>query len=265
MSFLDRICVLILTRDEEANLARTLDALSAFPRVVVLDSGSTDATPAIAARYPNVRLHVRAFDAHANQWNHGLAGCGIEAAWVLALDADHVLDRALGAEIAALSPPEDVAGYRAGFRYCIAGRPLSGTLYPPQVILFRRARARYVQTGHTQRLVLDGDVRPLAAKIRHDDRKPLARWIASQQRYAALEAEYLLAAPRSELGATGRLRLLGWPAPLAAFAYTLLVKRCWLDGRAGWIYVLQRTLAEVMIALEVLDRRGDARAGDRRP
>lgn len=253
-SFLDRVCVVILTFDEEPNVARTLEALAAFPEVLVLDSGSTDATRTIAARYPNVRIAVRPFDAHAAQWNHGVTACGIAAPWILALDADYRLAPALAAEIAALSPPETVSGYRAGFRYCIGGRPLSGALYPAQTVLFRRARGRYVQEGHTQRLVLDGgEVRALSAPIFHDDRKPLGRWIASQRRYAALEAEFLMAGPRR--GLVGRLRLLGWPAPILVFVYTLVVKRCCLDGWPGWIYVLQRTLAEIMIALEILDRR----------
>jgi hypothetical protein len=48
---------------------------------------------------------------------------------------------------------------------------------------------------------------------------------------------------------------MGWPAPVAVFFYTLLWKGCILDGWPGWLYVLQRTLAETMIALEVVDRR----------
>ena len=124
MDFLRRVEVLILTWNEEANLARTLDALGAFPRVIVLDSGSTDGTLAIAARYPNVRVCTRLFDNHASQWNHGLTGCGIEAPWVLALDADYLLQPALVKEIASLDPPVAVRAYWAGFRYCIDGQPL---------------------------------------------------------------------------------------------------------------------------------------------
>src|SRR5688572_5610860 len=102
MNFLDRVEVLILTWNEDANLARTLDALGQFPKVVVLDSGSADRTLEIAARYPNVRVCTRPFDSHGNQWNHGLTGCGISSEWVLALDADYVIPSALAAEISQL-------------------------------------------------------------------------------------------------------------------------------------------------------------------
>ena len=48
---------------------------------------------------------------------------------------------------------------------------------------------------------------------------------------------------------------MGWPAPPLVFLYALLVKGCVLDGWPGWFYVLQRTAAEIMIALELADRR----------
>jgi hypothetical protein len=56
------------------------------------------------------------------------------------------------------------------------------------------------------------------------------------------------------------VRLLGWPAPILVFLYTLIIKRCALDGWAGWLYVLQRTFAEIALALEIVDRRMRSRA-----
>ena len=68
-------------------------------------------------------------------------------------------------------------------------------------------------------------------------------------------ADYLLATPRKALGRADRLRLLGWPAPIAAFAYALFVKGCVFDGWRGWYYALQRVIAEAMLAIEIVDRR----------
>lgn len=253
--FLDGVCVLILTYNEEANIGRTLEALVRIPSIVVVDSGSTDKTVEIIGRFPNARAITHAFADHASQWNFGLTGCGITAPWVLALDADYVVPNSLIDEIAALPAGTAVSGYRAGFRYVVQGRPLSGALYPPVTVLVRRARARYIQQGHTQRVQVDGAIQDLAGRITHDDRKPLARWFAAQMRYAALEADYLLESKGAGAGRTGRIRLMMGPAPLLVFFYTLLVKRCAFDGRAGWFYALQRTLVEIMIALELLDRR----------
>jgi hypothetical protein len=46
-----------------------------------------------------------------------------------------------------------------------------------------------------------------------------------------------------------------WPAPILAGLYVLFFKGCILDGPAGWYYALQRVLAEILLALELLDRR----------
>jgi hypothetical protein len=47
----------------------------------------------------------------------------------------------------------------------------------------------------------------------------------------------------------------GWPAPMAVFFYALLFKRCLFDGWPGWFYVMQRLVAETLIALEVIAQR----------
>ncbi len=48
---------------------------------------------------------------------------------------------------------------------------------------------------------------------------------------------------------------MGWPAPILVLGYVLFVKGAVLDGKAGWFYAFQRLLAEVLLALELLDRR----------
>lgn len=255
MSLLDQISVLILTYNEEPNIGRVLAALTRFTDIVVLDSGSTDGTGDIVARFPNARLVTRSFDDHAKQWNHGLKHCGIERPWVLALDADYLLPGALVDEIAALQPSDLQAGYEVAFRYCIHGQRLSASLYPAHVVLYRRDYAQYVQVGHTQRVVVEGGIGALAARIDHDDRKPLARWLSSQQRYARLEADHLLSVPRASLRLIDWIRLTGILGPFLVFLYTLFGKRCILDGWPGWLYVLQRAVAETMIAAELVDRK----------
>jgi len=220
----------------------------------VLDSGSDDGTQEIVKSFENAQLFVRPFDSHATQWNFGLTECGICTPWILALDADYIVPKALIDEIAGLSAGPCTA-YRASFDYCVFGKALSGTLYPPVTVLFRQDSAKYIQAGHTQRLETKGKVGGLQVRIAHDDQKPLSRWLTSQQKYARLEAAFLREAPPSSLRFTDRIRRLGWPAPILVFFYTLLIKRCIFNGWRGWLYVLQRTIAEAMIALEIVDRR----------
>jgi glycosyltransferase involved in cell wall biosynthesis len=248
---------MVITYNEGPNLRRCLDRLRWVPRILIIDSGSTDETLDVARQYSQVDIVERPFDDFATQCNFGLAR--IETRWVLSLDADYQLSEALVAEISALRE-DDVAGYSAAFVYRMYGRPLRGSLYPPRVVLYRKDGAAYCNEGHAHRVMIAGRAATLCGKILLDDRKPLARWFASQQHYARREADYLLAASRAGLGRADRLRLIGWPAPILVFFYTMIVKRCALDGWAGWLYVLQRTFSEVALALEIVDRRVRNRA-----
>ena len=189
----------------------------------------------------------------ANQCNFGLAQ--VESEWVLSLDADYEISDGLVAELSSLRETEGVVGYRASFIYRIYGRPLRGTLYPPRIVLYRVKNAHYTNEGHGHQVNISGDVRALKGVIYHDDRKPLSRWFTAQQSYAKLEADYLLKAEKEVLSVSDRLRLMAWPAPIAVFFYVLVVKGCLFDGWRGWFYALQRTLAESMIALQLIDRR----------
>src|SRR5262249_47496516 len=132
---IESITPLIITFDEAPNIARTLDKLRWARRIVVVDSGSTDGTLDVLARYPQVALFKRAFDSFADQCNFGLDQVASE--WVLSLDADYEMSDHLVEELANLSATDEIAGYRASFVYRIHGRPLRGTLYPPRIVLYR--------------------------------------------------------------------------------------------------------------------------------
>ncbi|MEZ6123691.1 MAG: glycosyltransferase family 2 protein [Planctomycetaceae bacterium] len=250
------ITPLILTYNESANLQRTLDALLWASRIVVLDSGSTDDSRRIAGAYPQVEVLVRSFDDHTSQWNFGLDAVRTE--WVLALDADYICPQELEGELAQLVTGEEI--YYSKFRYCVFGKPLRASLYPPRAVLFRPASHRYVQDGHTQTLSINGaKCGALKSIILHDDRKPLKHWVASQGRYAELEADKLLFQGRVIKPEHRRwkdwIRCMVLLAPILTFAYCLFVQRLLLDGRAGLYYTFQRVFAELCLSLELLDRR----------
>ncbi len=255
---------LVLTYNEQENIGRTLAALGWAAEVVLVDSFSTDDTLAIAtASHPNVRVVQRRFDTHTAQWNFGIDQ--VRTPWVLSLDADYELSAELCREIGTLQPGDAVAGYAAGFRFRVFGRPLRATVYPPRTVLFRHDRARYVDDGHTQLLRCDGLVYPLEGLIYHDDRKPLSRWLQSQDRYMLIEAPHLLAADPGTLKKPDRLRRRGTWAAAVMFVYLLFGKRLILDGWAGWHYTLQRTLAEALLALRLITEREKLESHAKRP
>jgi len=248
------ITALILTYNEEANIARTLSRLDFAADIVVLDSCSTDATAAIAARYPRTRVVANPFVTLAEQWNFGLEQTGIATEWVLALDADYVLTDELIEELKRFNPDPADDGFRATFVYCVHGRPLRAGVYPPVVVLFKKSLTRVEQDGHCQRARVKGTVRELAGRIHHDDRKSLARWLSSQAGYMRLEAIKLESTPAAKLATIDRLRKLIVVAPPVVFLYCLIVRGGVLDGWAGWCYALQRATAEMILSLTLIER-----------
>ncbi|MBS0540446.1 MAG: glycosyltransferase family 2 protein [Proteobacteria bacterium] len=251
---LAQITPVILTYNEAANIGRTLERLAWAREVVVVDSLSTDDTVAIAGRFPNARVVQRAFDSHARQWKFAVEETGIASDWVLRLDADYMLEPPLRDEIAALAPPADVAAYLIGFTYCMDGKKLRASLYPSLPVLFRRGRGSFVQDGHTEKLRIDGPVVPLSQRLLHDDRKTTERWLQSQSRYQAAEAEKLMSRPWSELSWADRLRCTRVLGPLAVAVHCLFVKGLLFDGRAGLLYTAQRVTADIILSMHLLRR-----------
>jgi glycosyltransferase involved in cell wall biosynthesis len=240
------------------------------PKVIVVDSFSTDQTLEIALSFPNVQIVQRVFDTHANQWNAGLDR--IDTEWALTLDADYVLTAELQEEIKKIEPSSEMALYWGEFDYCIFGRPLRASIYPPRVILFRTKRARYVDEGHTQQLRIKGKLAKFKGKVWHDDRKPLRRWFQSQDRYSEIEATYLLkqgarswenvklrhvpgTGEGGELSRIDRWRMKIVVVPILMPFYLLLVRGLIFDGWNGWYYAFQRTIAELMLAVRLLEQK----------
>jgi glycosyltransferase involved in cell wall biosynthesis len=249
------LTAIVLTFNEAPNIGRTLSKLSWLEDVVVVDSGSSDETVEIARSHSNVRVFVRPFTSHADQWNFGLEQTQINTEWVLALDADFVLTDGFIDELKTLAPPAGVGGYRASFTYCINGAPLRSAVYPPVTVLYRRSLGTYEQDGHTQRVRVHGPVALLSAKIQHDDRKPLSHWVASQVRYMRLEADKLSDASSASLGTADRIRKMIVVAPPMMFLMCLFGRGGVLDGWPGLFYALQRTAAELILSLTLVERR----------
>ena len=134
---------------------------------------------------------------------------------------------------------------------------------PRQIVrVLSESLARYGQDGHAQLVQISGSIDMLKGRILHDDRKPLAHWLAAQGRYMRLEARKLLATPLAQLGHADRLRTLIVLAPPAMFFFCLFVRGGILDGRAGLFYALQRMVAEAILSLFLLQAHLGADAGE---
>jgi len=252
MNFLDQITPVILTWNEEANIARCLERLSWAKRVVVVDSFSTDKTIEIIKKYSNVEVLQRKFDDFATQTNWGLEQ--VQSEWVLSIDADYFLTADLIEEMKRLDLSSAVDGYFAPFKYCMSGKPLRSTLLPPREVLFRREKGWYVQDGHAHKLVSSGKSGYLTNFICHDDRKSFKRWWDAQKKYSKLEAHKLTTTSFSELNPQDKLRKMIFFAPGIVLIFCLFWRGLILDGWNGLIYSSQRFLAELLLSVELIKK-----------
>jgi glycosyltransferase involved in cell wall biosynthesis len=248
---IENITPLIITFNEAPNIERMLKRLVWAKRIVVIDSHSTDDTLVILKEYPQVDVYQREFDTFASQCNYGLRQ--ITTDWALSLDADYILTNDFVEELSALRPQDSINSYSARFKYCIFGKPLRGTLYPPRKVLYRREKAFYEVDGHAHHVVVEGQSDWLSSYILHDDRKPLSRWLNSQDRYMIQEVEKLRQTPRDQLSLADVIRRNKALAPFVVMFYCLIIQRGILDGWAGWYYALQRTLAEILLAIRLIE------------
>lgn len=248
---LDNLTVLILTFNEESNIRRTLESVKWAAKIIVVDSFSTDATEEIVTGYEQAEFIQNEFKTHAQQWNFGLSRINTE--WVLTMDADYVLPGNAATEIRTAINRASW-GYQANFAYCINGQKVRGSILPPRTVLFRTKESKYIDDGHTQRLVRQGMVDTIPMVIAHDDRKTLSRWCRAQISYAAKEAQKLSTVPFGELGLSDKIRRLIVIAPPLAFLFVFVFRGGFLSGWRGLYYALQRLTAECLLSLFLLDQ-----------
>jgi glycosyltransferase involved in cell wall biosynthesis len=226
-----KISFCLITLNEEQNLPRCLRSLRDLAdEIVVVDSGSTDATVLLAQRF-GARVVSRDWAGYVGQKNFALSLAAND--WVFSIDADEELSPELQAEIAALrkaGPPPDVAGYSMPRCVLYDGRWIRhGDWYPDRLVrLFRRDRAKFAGGKVHERLELSGPVRELHGDIFHHSFKDAADHWARCQKYARLWAETQHEAGRR----AGPLA-----PPLRAFFRFfrgLVLKGGCLDGAHGW-------------------------------
>lgn len=225
-----KLSVVILTLNEAERLPACLESLASLGaalEIVVLDSGSRDATVAIAEA-AGARVVERGWPGFVAQKNAGLEEASGE--WVLSLDADETLSPALAAELVRFlaAPPAGVVAASMPRRNRYLGRWLQhGAAWPDRrVRLLRRGCGRWGGTDPHDVLIPEGPVHRLEAPLHHDSYADLADHRDTVARYAAVAAAALHAQ-----GRTAFPSLLFSP-PLG-FLRDYVVRLGFLDGLPG--------------------------------
>jgi glycosyltransferase involved in cell wall biosynthesis len=191
------LSIIILTLNEEVNLPLALASLQRLDaEIFVVDSGSTDATRAIA-RAAGCQVVEHPFENYALQRNWAFDQLPIGAPWTLCLDADERLTPELVEEIEQTLSRQDTPydGYMLRKRTIFMGRWLRhGGQYPAYHLrLFRSGRGRCEARLYDQHFVVDGRVGGLSNDYIDVITSDLATFIARHNRWAELEAAEILA------------------------------------------------------------------------
>lgn len=251
----------VLTYNEEENISRCLEAITWIPRVVVVDSFSTDKTKSIATSFKNVTFVERAFDNHINQ--HTFATQLVSSSkWVLRLDADWILSKELINEILKSEPDPSVGAFRARFLFSLYGQNVPISLYPAILFLYKPASNFYVQKSHTESLVPLESVIEFDGYITHDDRKPIDRFLESQIKYTKIEVDrfsrenfFDSILKFNKKAIKDNLRSLPGLVPIFVVLYLGVFRFGFFRNSASRHYILQRVIAEMILSLRILDNR----------
>jgi glycosyltransferase involved in cell wall biosynthesis len=266
------VSILILTLNEEANLAECVDSCGWSDDIVVFDSLSEDRTLEIAnAR--DVRVFQRAFDNYAAQRNAALTTVPYKNPWVLMVDADERVPAELAAEIGATIAGADagVALFRMRRKDFFLGKWLRRSSGYPSWF------GRLVRVGHVrverevnEEYIAKGRVEHLTAHLHHYPfNKGISCWFERHNRYSTMEAVTMMSMQNQHVVARelfsrdpiDRRRMLKQLLyrlplrPLIVFFYLYVVRLGFLDGRAGFYFSRMRAAYEMMIDLKVIEAR----------
>ncbi len=250
------LSVVVLAYNEQRNLPACLESLKGLIcELVVVDSGSTDRTVALARSY-GAKVLTHAFENYARQRDWAQENLPANSPWILHLDADERLTPELVNEINQVlqNPNDEIDGFLFRKRTVFMGRWIRhGGHYPSYHLrLFRRGRGRCEDRLYDQHFLCDGRVKSLRNDYIDVVASSLSTWSVRHTRWAELEAQELV----SRQNQTGRVRprLFGNPierrrwlrlaygrAPLftRGFAYWLyryFFRLGFLDGKEGLIF-----------------------------
>jgi glycosyltransferase involved in cell wall biosynthesis len=269
------VSVIVLTRNEETNIAECLKSLAFSDDVVVLDSMSTDRTVEIARTFPNVRVVQREFDTEYVQRNFGLHSVDYKNEWVYVCDADERIPTELREELLAIAADEknQNCAYRLKYRNMFMGQWLercSGAgVWLIRMVKPKKVRYEVRQTNVHP--IVDGSIGELDGKFHHYSfNAGFIRWFRKHNYYSDREAMEAV-----------RVRENGWPSVkmlrsedpivrrrglknlsfflpargLWRFANDYIVRRGFRDGLAGLSYCSLIAMYEYWIELKTTERR----------
>jgi len=226
------LSVAIITKNEEANLPRTLESVRWADEIVVVDCGSTDNTVEIAKDF-GAKVFHEPWRGFGTQKNFAIEQCS--SAWVLSLDADEEVTPGLALEIRQLlAGTPAVEAYFIPRRNLFLGRWIKyGGYWPdPKLRLFRKGAAWFEERAVHETVQYSGKTSTLQGSLIHHAYPTLNSYLGHMNRYSSLAAEQAIAKGKTSKG----LPAFVWNVllnPAATFLYNYFFRLGFLDGREG--------------------------------
>lgn len=224
-----RLSVLIITRDAERLLDRVLESVRWADEIVIVDSGSTDETEAIARRHTE-KFSFQAYAGHGRQRQRTLELSSGE--WILYVDSDEIVTPRLAESIrSAVAAPGNRAGFRVELHTYFAGKWFGkrGWRKEWKLRLFRRGQGYFDDEPIHEGAVVDGPIGALNGQLLHYPYRDLEHLVDKMNRYSTAMAESGRAGERHGTPFGGLLR------GMARFFRDYLIGGDFLYGGAGLV------------------------------
>lgn len=229
------LSVVIITRNEERNIGRTLASVAWADERIILDSGSTDRTPQIAQEH-TAKVFTESWKGYAQQKNSAIAKASTD--WILSLDADEEVSPRLAESIGSAlnNDAPNIAGYFIARRNLFLGRWIRhGGFYPDRKLrLFRRGKGQFVERAVHETMRVDGPTAVLEGDLIHNAYPTLAGYIETMNRYSSLGAE--VAIEKGQISRSLPSFFLNVRVrPGLNFLWNYFFRAGFLDGREGFL------------------------------
>ena len=224
------LSVVLIAKNAASQIEACLESAAFADEIVLVDSGSTDATREIAARH-GARVVHKEWQGFGLQKQFAVEQASHD--WVLCLDADERLSPALRQSIERALAAPVAPVYRMARCNRFLGRWLRhGEGYPDwSPRLFDRKSARWSDDAVHEKVLYAVTPGTLAGDLLHESAEDLARYLDKQNRYTSLAAAQLYERGRR----AGAFALIA--SPLVRFFKFYVLRLGFLDGVAGLVHI----------------------------
>ena len=221
--------VYIVTLNCAEWLESTLESVKDFSEVIILDSGSTDDTYAIAESFPNTRISHQDWQGYAGQKSLALAQCKND--WVLNLDGDEVLSSELKAEIEQTIQSNQLDALITPINDVFLGVPNSKhTKKHAKVRFFRKSKGHYdLENKVHENVIVDGQSVRAEGDIYHYGESSIFVKVEKNNQYSDLKA-----AEKFQKAKKPSLLKLSLVMPVT-FLKSYFIRRSCLNGWRGFV------------------------------